>query len=271
MRKLIAFGALTLIALAGVLVLRQQTSRPGILLIGIDGADWDILDPLIEQGRLPHLASLKREGVSGPLMTLRDIPLSPVIWTSVATGKGPEEHGITWFLVDTPDGQRIPVRSYNREVEALWNMLAAQERVPGFVGGWATAPAENVRAGIIASDALGCHGFGRTGQGLPDEEKVHPPQLHEQLSVLVPPVQQIDYSYGERFFHMSAEEYYDEAYTPTKYRRPDPANPIHLFQQYTATSLGYTAIARRLLELRELDLLGVYYESSDSMSHLFMK
>ena len=94
MRKIAAVAVLALIALAAVFVLRQQASRPGILLIGIDGADWDIIDALIDQGRLPNLALLKSEGVSGPLMTLRDIPLSPVIWTSVVTGKGPDKHGI---------------------------------------------------------------------------------------------------------------------------------------------------------------------------------
>ncbi len=262
--------ALVVLGLGLFLALRGER-RPGILLIGIDGADWDVLDPLIEKGRLPNLAQLKREGVSGPLMTLRDIPLSPVIWTSIATGKGPDQHGITWFLVDTPDGQRIPVRSYNRKVQALWNILAEHERRPAFVGWWATAPAEDVGEGVIASDALGFHGFGRTGQGLPDEEKVHPSELYAELSVLVPPVQQIDYSYGKRFFHLSADEYYRAAFSPSRASRLDPNNPIHLFQEYTATTLGYTAIARRLLEARELDLLGVYYESSDSMSHLFMK
>ncbi len=105
-----AVAALVLLGVGLFLVLRDG-ARPGILLIGIDGADWDILDPLIEAGRLPNLTQLRQDGVSGPLTTLRDIPLSPVIWTSIATGKGPDQHGITWFLVDTPDGERIPVRS----------------------------------------------------------------------------------------------------------------------------------------------------------------
>lgn len=265
-----AVAVLALLGVGAFLALRGER-RPGILLIGIDGAGWGVLDPLIEQGRMPHLARLKREGVCGPLMTLRDIPLSPVIWTSIATGKGPDQHGITWFLVDTPDGQRIPVRSYNRKVQALWNILAEHELRPGFVGWWATAPAEDVGEGVIASDALGFHGFGRTGQGMPDEEKVHPSELYPELSVLVPPVQQIDHGYGKRFFHLGADEYYRAAFSPSRAPRLDPNNPIHLFQGYTATTLGYTAIARRLLELRALDLLGVYYESSDSMSHLFMK
>ena len=38
-----------------------------ILLIGLDGADWQIIDPLIEQGRLPHLAKLKRTGAHASL------------------------------------------------------------------------------------------------------------------------------------------------------------------------------------------------------------
>jgi tetratricopeptide (TPR) repeat protein len=271
-KTFVALGLGSAVFVAGLLFLGLRSERrPPLLLVGIDGADWDILDPLIERGRLPNLARLKREGVSGPLTTLRDIPLSPVIWTSIATGKGPDEHGITWFLVDTPEGERMPVQSHNRKVQALWNILAVHGRAPGFVGWWATAPAEEVGEGVIASDALGFHGFGRAGQGLPDEEKVYPGVLHDELAALVPPVQQVDHALARRFFHLEADEYYRLSFSPARGARADSTNPIHLFQEYTATTLGYTAIARHLLAERALDLLAVYYESSDSMSHLFMK
>ncbi|MCB9881971.1 MAG: tetratricopeptide repeat protein [Planctomycetes bacterium] len=244
-----------------------------ILLIGLDGADWKIIDPLIEQGRLPNLARLKREGVSGPLRTLQDIPLSPVIWTSIATGKGPSKHGITWFLVDTPDGKRVPVRSNNRRVKAIWNILAEYHRAAGIVGWWASAPAENVRDGVIASDALGFHGFGRTGQGLPDTEKVYPPERFEEFAALVPPVNGIGFDLARDFFHIEADEFARRARTPGAGEDVNPTDPLPLFQEYMATTLGYTAIAKRLLrrEGEPLDLVAVYYESTDSMSHLFMK
>ena len=93
------------------------------VVIGIDSADWKIIDQMVAEGDLPIFASLIERGTRGDLETVHDIPLSPVIWTSIATGKTAEEHGITWFLVDQPDGTRVPVRSTNRRVEAIWNIV----------------------------------------------------------------------------------------------------------------------------------------------------
>jgi len=245
--------------------------RPQVLVIGLDGADWQILDPLLAQGRLPHLARLKQHGVCGPLQTLTDLPISPVIWTSIATGRVPAAHGITWFLVDAPDGRRIPVQSDNRRVPALWNLLAAAGRESVVIGWWATAPAEDVGSSVIVSDALGYHGFGRSGHSLADSRKVHPAELFDPLCALVPPLQQIDFPFARRFFHLTAEEYYSQAWSPALSPEPDPQNPVHLFQQYASTTLGYTAIARTLLAERPFDLCMVYYESTDSLAHLFMK
>ncbi len=114
--------------------LGPQPDRPRAVVIGIDSADWKVIDSLAAEGRMPNLAALRERGTSGPIQTLVDFPLSPVIWTSVATGKTPAKHGITWFLVDQPDGTRVPVRSHNRKVKALWNILAEQGRRTTAVG-----------------------------------------------------------------------------------------------------------------------------------------
>src|SRR5262245_45419978 len=62
-----------------------------IVLVGLDGADWQILDPLIQAGRLPHLARLRSRSAWGHMRSFEPI-LSPLLWTTVATGKPPEEH-----------------------------------------------------------------------------------------------------------------------------------------------------------------------------------
>src|ERR1700761_2634529 len=68
-----------------------------VFLLGLDGATWDILGPLVSEGALPHLARLMERGASG---TLRSIfpPLSPVAWTGVMTGKNSGKHGVFEFL-----------------------------------------------------------------------------------------------------------------------------------------------------------------------------
>jgi tetratricopeptide (TPR) repeat protein len=241
------------------------------VLIGIDSADWTLIDPLIEAGRMPNLARLRERGVWGEIETLHDIPLSPVIWTSVATGKTADEHGISWFMVDQPDGTRVPVRSANRKVEAIWNILARSGRRPGVVGWWASYPAEDVGKGVVVSDALGFHGFGSTARGGDDGRKTWPPGLYDLMSVLVPPEQQVSYAHLSRFVHIPEERYRQVMYTPARDVQHDPFNPIHLFQQYAVTAEGYTAIAEQLLSQRRFDLFMLYYEQVDSFSHLFMK
>ena len=74
-----------------------------VLLVGWDAADWKVMTPLMEQGRMPNLAGLIERGVMGNLATLQPV-LSPMLWTSIATGKRPFKHGILGFTEPTPDG-----------------------------------------------------------------------------------------------------------------------------------------------------------------------
>src|SRR5262249_24561872 len=68
-----------------------------VFVLGLDGATWDGLDPLLQDGLLPNLASLRQQGASGPLRSI--FPrLSPVAWTGVMTGKNSGKHGIFEFL-----------------------------------------------------------------------------------------------------------------------------------------------------------------------------
>lgn len=241
------------------------------VIIGIDGADWRIIEPLIEAGEMPHLARLRERAAWGTIETLHDVPLSPVIWTSVATGKTADEHGIAWFMVDQPDGGRAPVRSTNRTAKALWNILAEHERTPGVVGWWATYPAEDVGDGVIVSDALGFHGFGSTARRDDDAGRTYPASLARQVTGLIPPEQQISADFARRFLHVSPEAYRKRMYTPARHASHDVSDPIHLFQMYAATAQGYTAISETLLAEEEWDLFMVYFEQVDSLSHLFMK
>jgi len=241
------------------------------VVLGIDGADWKLIDALVAEGRMPNLTRLREIGVSGPIATLPDIALSPVIWTSVATGKTVDKHGIAWFMVDQPDGTRVPVRSYNRKVEAIWNLLAAADRKVSVVGWWATYPAEPVGNGLIVSDALGFHGFGSTAREGDDGKKIYPPERYADFSSHIEPVQSVPYSFAERFLQLSPAEFAAERYEPARDSRLNPNNPIHLFQEYAVTAAGYTEILEKILETREDDLTMAYFEQVDSFSHLFMK
>jgi len=119
------------------------------MLIGIDGMEWDIMGPLLEEGRLPTFARVMSEGTWGELRSL-DILESPVIWTSIATGKLPEKHGIMGFAKKSPaGGQPVPVTSNVRLVEAVWDILGDAGWSVGIVGWLATWPATPVNGYLV--------------------------------------------------------------------------------------------------------------------------
>jgi len=94
-----------------------------VLVIGWDAADWKVLNPLMDQGLMPNLTKLVDSGVMGRIATL-DPPLSPTLWTSIATGKRPYKHGIHGFVEPTPNGKGIrPINITGRKVKAIWNIL----------------------------------------------------------------------------------------------------------------------------------------------------
>ncbi len=68
-----------------------------VFLLGLDGATWDILKPLVDAGELPNLARLMATGAHGELGSVFP-PLSPVAWTAVMTGKNSGKHGVFEFL-----------------------------------------------------------------------------------------------------------------------------------------------------------------------------
>jgi len=75
---------------------------PKVILIGLDGATWNEIKPLIAQGKLPNFKYLIDNGVVGTLESI-DPPYTPIVWTSIVTGKNPESHGVygcTWTRHD---------------------------------------------------------------------------------------------------------------------------------------------------------------------------
>lgn len=106
-----------------------------VFLLGLDGATWDLLDPLIAEGRLPNLARLRAEGASGVLRSTSP-PLSPVAWTCVMTGKNPGRHGVYEFVEYGHDPRKGRVNS-SRTIRSdlVWEIAGrhGKETVAGAV------------------------------------------------------------------------------------------------------------------------------------------
>jgi predicted AlkP superfamily phosphohydrolase/phosphomutase len=82
----------------------NDSHSPSLLIIGLDGATWDILDPWMNAGIVTNLQKLCATGMRGPLRSLEPMR-SPSLWTSIAAGVSPETHGITGFLSTKADLQ----------------------------------------------------------------------------------------------------------------------------------------------------------------------
>ena len=120
-----------LLALGAIPCLGQAESRPHVIVIGVNGMEWDILRPLLLKGELPNFAQVIQRGVYGKMRTLSG-PNCPKIYSVIATSTSPEENGITGFVVA---GKTASTAMLQRE--PLWSILSGH----GVTVGMANVPA----------------------------------------------------------------------------------------------------------------------------------
>ena len=258
-RRVLGF-VLAVAAALGLSCRRSET--PGrVIVFGLDGADPATIDLLLSEGKLPHFAKLRQEGAYAQLLSQKPL-LSPVIWTTIATGKTPDAHHIGHFVAVNAAGEQLPVTSRMRQVKALWNILSDKERSAAVVGWWATWPAETIR-GSIVSDHFAYHFLMEEnvapGPGRPPDT-TSPPELAKRLESDAKRPQDVTPAELAPFVDVSAEEF----------ARPfDFQNDLAHFKWAYATAGTYTRIGLRLWKEDRPDNLLVYVEGLDSTSHLF--
>ena len=230
-----------------------------LLVIGLDGADWRVIDPLLRRGKLPTLARLIHNGVRARLRSIDPI-LSPVVWTTAATGFLPTRHGILDFLVtDLRTGARVPVTSRHRKVKAVWNLLSDSGVGVGVIGWWATWPAEFVD-GYVVSDRVAYQLFGQavsTSGALAG--KTFPPDLYAKIQPLIVQPSQIDAKNLKKYL-----KYPIPARTAGKPSREEELKTV------LASTATYENIALALGSKGFNSFQAIYFEGIDTSSHLFM-
>jgi predicted AlkP superfamily phosphohydrolase/phosphomutase/tetratricopeptide (TPR) repeat protein len=264
-----ALALILILAVALFAVAACQRDPAGrVLVLAMDGLDPATIDLLLSEGDLPNIARLRREGAYAPLQSRKPL-LSPVVWTTIATGKTADVHGISHFVAEDPaTGESLPVTSELRRVKALWNVLSDAGREVAVVGWWATWPPETVN-GAIVSDHAAYHflfeeGFTGTLRG----DEVHPPELATEIAPLMRRPDELD---GRELARFVAGEL-----LPGDPASNEPSPAPFSFEDETshlrwglATAQSYRDVGLHLWRERSPDVELVYFEVTDSAAHLF--
>ncbi len=231
----------------------MKPSERKVMIIGVDGLEWDIMGPMLEAGRLPNFARVLSEGAWGEIRSL-DVLESPVIWTSIATGKTPDKHGITGFAKHRNGAEPVPMTSNVRRVKALWNILGERGISVGVIGWLATWPAEEVNGYLVSS----YFNYGwRPGADNERSRYTWPEELAEELSDA----------------RLTADDISDERVLEFLTGEPGDTDAerarLRSLETAIATDETVRRAALRLFEERPTNFFAVYLRGVDGPSHQF--
>lgn len=269
---------------------RRREGAGRLFLLGIDGATWDKIDPLIAKGKLPNFALLKKDGATARLKTI--VPTaSPVIWTSIATGHTPLEHGIQDFVIrrarfvpsfsleleNRPLRALLslcnlygvaPVSSNLRTVKAIWNITSELKLKTCVIGWWATAPAESIDGWLI-SDSTSQEWVKRlTGKN----EKLksvhgatHPESLAAELAPFHRKASDVTKEELARFINMDDTSWSDFEKATTI----DRDNPLSVLHSSYLRDEFYVTCALKINDEHKPDVVFSYTRLTDDLGHFF--
>jgi predicted AlkP superfamily phosphohydrolase/phosphomutase len=209
-----------------------------VLIVGLDGATFDLMLPWIDEGHLPNLGRLLRSGSRSRLESTIP-PITPCAWSSFITGKNPGKHGLFDFVEPVGDGSgfRFTNASF-RDGESLWACLSRHGQRVGVVNVPMTYPPEPV------------NGFLISGLDTPHEHSafMHPVEIRQELKEA-----------GIRY--RIDQQHLGNMRTNERRRQ----QLLDIFESETAR----TAAFRHLSELRPANFRMIVYGSTDQVQHHF--
>ncbi|MBI5184709.1 MAG: alkaline phosphatase family protein [Nitrospinae bacterium] len=244
-------------------------------IFAIDGATWDIIDPLIDSGVMPNMAALMKKGTKAGLTTLTPTE-SPQIWTSIATGARPEKHGIESFMVKVPGTDKTTLPTSNlRRKSAFWNILSSPDYSVGVVGWWSTFPAERVNGFIISDHAnyykkeilKDCLELTDNALCAPEPKETFPESLYREIEPHIRYAYEFDNSRLGRFVQLGGEDLKrltaystlsrDECLSVLKY--------VYIYDE------SFRRSGLHALKKFQPDLFAVFLAGVDAVEHHFWK
>ncbi len=204
-----------------------------VAVFGLDGVTFDLLQPWLDEGRLPNLARLLGEGAQGRLRSTIP-PVSASAWASFATGTNPGQHGLVDFTYPSANSYDIQVSNGRRRaVPALWEIVGASGRETGVISMPMTYPPQPLNGFMLCSFLTPSA----------ESEYTYPPALREEIAKMVGPFP----------LHMSE-----------KGRGKDPTVFVKAVKQM---EIDRAKVVCYLLENRPWDLFLYVFETTDNLQH----
>lgn len=206
-----------------------------VCFVGIDGATWRIIEPMVEAGRLPNLAAMMERGSHGILRSTLP-PNSSLAWTSFQTGVHPGKHGIFFFREQREGTYLRPVvTSSSIQAPTLWTLASEQEKRVAALYFPMTYPPEPVNGCMVG------------GLLTPDRhsEFIHPPELRAELTTVVGDV--------------PSDNEPEKEYLTVGDRAA--------LESLVATTKKVTEIGLHVFENHDWDLFAIVFRAVDLLSH----
>lgn len=244
---------------------RTRTTNLKVLVIGIDGATFDIIGPMVKAGRLGQFKGLMETGTYSRFLSQKPM-FSPCLWTTMATGHNRTEHGILHFISKAGnDKERTRLISTDdRKRLALWNIVSAFKKSVGSVGWWVTWPAEHIN-GQIVSDRV-AHSRWKSWIGSQSQKRLtYPSELFDRVKHLIvdplnPPMEEID-----RLVQLTNEEKEEMLAA----RKAIFRHWLSVFKFGYCAQRSYENIAMHMLEEGQPDLNLIFLIAVDPVCHTF--
>jgi predicted AlkP superfamily phosphohydrolase/phosphomutase len=207
------------------------------MIISLDGASFDVLNPLVQHGVMPNVARLMQQGIATPLESTTP-PITPVAWASFMTGKTPRKHGVFDFRLYDPNTQSDTfANAASIRARTLWQLLSDN----------------GVRVGVVnlpmTYPPYGVNGFVVSGFDSPslDSPFTHPASIRDDLLSRFPEYDFVTWPPAD--LHASDTQFMSFTEAVQRQFRVRTEAALHLAREYAP------------------DVFMVHYQSTDALQH----